>query len=168
MKNIVVLFALALLLQGCTYAISRDMVAKADKTITFEMLQADPDSFKGKILLLGGTISHITNTKQGTILEVVQRPLDYWGKPKRTSSTGGAFLVLYPAYLNPFIYEPGREVTVAAEVEGTRSKALGDFEYSYPVVIAREMKLWEREPPATARPTWIDPLYDPSNPDQRY
>jgi outer membrane lipoprotein len=167
MKNIVVLFAL-MLLQGCTYAISRDMTAKADKTITFEMLQADPDSFKGKIIILGGTISQITNTKTGTILEVIQRPLDYWGKPKRTSRTGGAFLVLYPGYLNAFVYEPGREVTVAAEVEGTRSKALGEIEYSYPVVVAREMKLWEREPPATVRPTWIDPLYDPSNPGQRY
>jgi outer membrane lipoprotein len=168
MKNIVVLFALTLLLQGCTYAISRGMTAKADKTITFEMLQADPDSFKGKILILGGTISQITNTKKGTILEVVQRPLDYWGKPKRTSRTGGSFLVFYPGYLNTFVYEPGREITVAAEVEGTRSKALGEIEYSYPVVVAKEIKLWEREPSAAARPKWTDPLYDPSNPDQRY
>jgi outer membrane lipoprotein len=168
MKNIVVLFAFTLLVQGCMYAISRDMTAKADKAITFEMLQADPDSFKGKILILGGTISHISNTKQGTLLEVVQRPLDYWGKPKRTSRTGGTFLVFYPGYLNTFVYEPGREVTVAAEVEGTRSKALGEIEYSYPVVVAKEMKLWEREPPAAIRPTWIDPLYDPSNPGQRY
>ncbi len=168
MKNIVMLFALTLLLQGCPYAISRSMTAKADNTITFEMLQADPDSFKGKILILGGTISQITNTKKGTTLEVVQRPLDYWGKPKRTSRTGGSFLVLYPGYLNTFVYEPGREITVAVEVEGTRSKALGETEYSYPVVVAKEIKLWEREPSAAARPRWTDPLYDPSNPEQRY
>ncbi len=168
MKNMLMLGVLALLLQACTYAISRDMSDKADKTITFEMLLADPDTFKGKILILGGSISQITHKKQGTILEVDQKPLDYWGKPKRTKKTGGKFLVLYPGFLNTFVYAPGREITMAAEIEGTRSKALGDVEYSYPVVTAKEIKLWEREPPAAARPTWTDPLYDPSNPGQRY
>ncbi len=168
MKNMLVLGVLAMLCQACTYAISRDMSDKADKTITFEMLLADPDAFKGKILILGGSISQITYKNQGTILEVDQKPLDYWGKPKRTKKTGGKFLVLYPGFLNTFVYAPGREITMAAEIEGTRSKALGDIEYSYPVVAAKEIKLWEREPPAAARPTWTDPLYDPSNPDQRY
>ncbi len=168
MKNVVLLLILPLILPACTYAISRDMSEKADKTITFEMLLADPDTFKGKILILGGSISQIVHTKQGTILEVDQKPLDYWGKPKRTNKTGGKFLALYPGYLNTFIYAPGREITMAAEIEGTRSNALGGMEYSYPVVAAKEIKLWDREPPAAVRPTWIDPLYDPSNPDQRY
>ncbi len=164
MKKLVVLFAFSLLLQGCAYAISRDTAAQADKTITFEMLQADPDSFKGKIIILGGTIANMTNTKQGTVLEIVQKPLDYWGKPKRTKLTGGRFLVLYPGYLDPLIYAPDREITVAAEVEGTRSKALGETEYSYPVVIAKEMKLWQRERPTWDKPQWIDPLANPLGP----
>ncbi len=164
MRKLVVLFAFALLLQSCTYAISRDMVAQVDKTITFEMLQADPDSFKGKITILGGAIANITHTKQGTVIEVVQKPLDYWGKPKRTKRTGGRFLVIYPGYLDTFIYAPGREITVAAEVEGTRSKALGEMEYSYPVVMAKEMKLWERERPTWDKPQWIDPLANPFGP----
>ncbi len=168
MKNIMVPFVLALLLQACTYAISRDMSAKADRTITFEMLLASPDALKGKIVILGGTITQITNIKKGTILEVEEKPLDYWGKPKRTDRSGGTFLVVYPGYLNTFVYSPGRQITVAAEIEGTRSKSLGETEYSYPVVAAREMKLWEREPSASTRPTWTDPLYDPSNPGQRY
>ncbi len=168
MKYIMVPCVLALVLQACTYAISHDMSVKADKSITFEMLLADPDTFKGKILILGGTISQLTQTKQGTILEVDQKPLDYWGKPKRTNKTGGKFLALHPGFLNTFVYAPGREITIAAEIEGTRSKALGETEYSYPVVAVKEIKLWEREPPAAARPTWIDPLYDPSNPGQRY
>ncbi len=161
-------FVLAMLLQACTYAISRDMSAKVDRTITFEMLLASPDTLKGKIVILGGTITQITNTKKGTILEVEEKPLDYWGKPKRTDRTGGIFLVAYPGFLNAFVYAPGRQITVAAEIEGTRSKSLGETEYSYPVVAAREMKLWEREPQASARPIWTDPLYDPSNPGQRY
>ena len=164
MKKSVALSVVALLLQGCTYAISPEMSARADKTISFEMIQADPDTFKGKLVLLGGTIAQTGNSKQGTVIEVVQKPLDYWGKPKRTDRTGGRFLVFSPGYLDAMIFSPGREITVAAEVEGTRSKTLGELEYSYPVVIARELKLWERERQSWDKPQWIDPLNDPYYP----
>jgi outer membrane lipoprotein len=164
MNKFLALSAVTLLLQGCTYAISAEMSARADKTITFEMIQADPDTFKGKIILLGGTITQTSNSKEGTVIEVMQKPLDYWGKPKRTDRTGGRFLVLSPAYLDAMIFAPGREITVAAEVEGTRSKALGETEYSYPVVAAKELKLWERERQSWDKPQWIDPLYDPYSP----
>jgi outer membrane lipoprotein len=167
MKSLLVLFTGALLLQGCTYAISPGMTERADKTLTFAQLQADPDTFKGKIVILGGTIAHTSNTKQGTLIEVVQKPLDYWGKPKRTDRTGGRFLVRHPGYLDAMIFAPGRQLTVAAEVEGTRSQALGEMEYSYPVVVVREYKLWEREYPSWDKPQWIDPLYDPYSPGRR-
>jgi outer membrane lipoprotein len=164
MKRIVALSAVALLLQGCTYAISPEMSARVDKTISFEMIQADPDTFKGKVVLLGGTIAQTVNSRQGTVIEVVQKPLDYWGKPKRTDRTGGRFLLLSPGYLDVMIFAPGREITVAAEVAGTRSKALDEMEYSYPVVIDRELKLWERERQSWDKPQWIDPLNDPFYP----
>ncbi len=162
MKKItIVLGFFVLLVQGCTYAISPEMTAQADKTLTFRQLQADPDTFKGKIIILGGTIEQISNTPQGTVLEIIEKPLDYWGKPKRTDKTGGYFLAVHPGYLDALVYAPGREITVAAEIAGTRSKALGEREYSYPVVIVKELKLWERETRSWDRPQWMDPLYDP-------
>jgi outer membrane lipoprotein len=165
MKRLVVLFAGSLLLQGCTYAISPGMTERADKTLTFAQLQAaDPDTFKGKLVILGGTIALISTTKEGTLIEVVQKPLDFWGKPKRTNKTGGRFLLRYPGYLDAMIFAPGRQITVAAEVEGARSQALGEMEYSYPVLVAREIKLWEREYQSWNKPQWIDPLYDPYSP----
>jgi outer membrane lipoprotein len=117
---------------------------------------------KGKLVILGGTIARTENTNKGAVIEVIQRPLDYWGKPKRTDRTGGRFLVLFPGNLNALVYGPGRDLTVAAEVEGTRGSAPGEeADYSYPVVAARELKLWERERESWDRPQWIDPLYDP-------
>jgi len=155
------IIGLALLLSGCSYAISPEMAGQADKTISFEMLRADHEAFKGRILILGGMIAQINTTKQGTVIEVVQKSLDYWGKPERTNKSGGRFLVLHAGYLDALVYAPGRSVTVAAEVEGTRQKALGEIEYSYPVLIGRELKLWEREYKGQ-QPQWWDPLlYDP-------
>ncbi|HYA89137.1 MAG TPA: Slp family lipoprotein [Nitrospirota bacterium] len=164
MKKLAFVFGISLLIQSCTYAISPEMAKQADRTLTFRQLQADPDIFKGKIIILGGIIDQTSNTKQGTVIEVVEKPLDYWGKPKRTDKTEGRFLVVHIGDLDPLIYAPGREITVAAEIEGTRSKALREMEYDYPVVISKELKLWERERQSWDKPQWIDPLYDPYSP----
>lgn len=164
MHKFVGLFVLALLLHGCTYAISRSMTAQADKTITFEMIQTAPDTFKGKIIILGGIISQINTIKEGTLIEVIQKPLDYWGKPKRTKRTEGRFIIFHPGYLNVMLFTPGREITAAAEVEGTRSNDLGETEFTYPLVLAKELKLWPVERQTWFTPQWIDPLNTPSGP----
>ncbi len=165
MKKIVLLMSIVLSFQGCSYAISPELAKRADKTIPFEALERDPEPYKGKLVILGGIITQTTTVKHGTLIEVLQKPLDYWGRPRRTDTSGGKFLVYYSAYLDPLVYAPERELTVAAEVEGTRSKALGDIEYSYPVVLSKELKLWPRERPPQYRPDYMDPLlYDPNAP----
>ncbi len=41
MKTMVLLFGCIVLLQDCIYQISKDLVAKTDKAITFEMPQSN-------------------------------------------------------------------------------------------------------------------------------
>jgi outer membrane lipoprotein len=160
MKMIVCMIGIALVLQGCSYAISSDLAKRADKTIFFDKLLADPDEYKGKLLILGGIITQTTAIKQGTLIEVDQKKLDYWGKPQRTKKTGGRFIVLYPGRLDALVYSPGRDITVAGEVQGTRSMALGDQQYDYPIILSKELKLWPRVRQSMEKPQWIDPLYD--------
>lgn len=162
MKIIAVLFSIMLLSQGCTYAISPGMADKADKTITFKKLLAEPDAFTGKFLILGGTIAEVTTVSQGMLIEVDQKQLDYWGKPERTSRTGGRFIVFHPGYLNTMAYGPGVEITIAGEVLGFSSPMIGDKQFAYPIVLVRELKRWERERTSRDSPQWIDPLYDPA------
>ena len=162
MKTIAVLFSCMLFFQGCSYAISSGMAGRADKTVLFEKLQADPDSFKGKIIIVGGTIAQTSDVNQGTLIEVTQRPLDYWGKPERTKRTGGRFLVFHPGQLNMMAYAPGVDITIAGEVLGTESPMIGEKQYDYPIVLSKELKLWEREPQSRDKAKWMDPLYDPA------
>jgi len=161
MRPIAALFTALLLIQGCSYAISPTVADKADRSIPFEKIQADPDSYKGKLVILGGTVAMTSAAKQGTLIEVIERKLDYWGKPIRTNRTAGRFLVFVPRYLDALVFAPGRVITVAAEVEGTRSKALGELEYSYPVLFSKELKLWEQERASWNKLEWMDPLNDP-------
>lgn len=160
MKRFAVLFSIMLFFQGCTYAISPGVADKADKTILFEKLQADPDSFKGKLIIVGGTIAQISEVNQGTLIEVTQKPLDVWGKPERTKRTGGRFLVFHPGLLNMLAYAPGVDITIAGEVLGTSSPRIGDKQYDYPIVLSKELKLWEREPRSRDKTQWMDPLSD--------
>ena len=158
----------ALLLQGCSYAISSSATRNADRTLTFQQLQADPSLYKGKTVILGGVMAGTRTTKTGTTIEIIQKELDYWGKPRRTVRSGGRFLVFTSSLLDPLVYSAGRELTVAAEVTGREEKGLGEAGIPYPLLHAVEMKLWPRELQARESPTWLDPLYDPSLPQDKF
>jgi outer membrane lipoprotein len=168
MNMLPLLLGSALLVQGCTYAISPAVARKADTSITFEKLQADPVSFTGKLLILGGTIAEVVGVKQGALIEVIHRDLDYWGKPERTGRTAGRFYIVHPKQLDPLVYAPGRDITVAGEVQKPGSQALGSRHDDYPVLVSKELKLWERDRPSSwDKPQWIDPLYDKDSPGRR-
>ncbi len=80
MKTTVLSFGCILLLQGCVYPISIDLVKKTDKTITFEMLRTDPDLYKGYIIL-GGSIAAVSNLIEGSLIYTDQNLHDYWRRP---------------------------------------------------------------------------------------
>jgi outer membrane lipoprotein len=160
MKNIILAISLALFFQGCTYAISPEYARQADSTISFHEIKQDPEVYTGKLVIIGGTIAQVSSTDHGTLLEVVERALDYWGRPRRTNETGGRFMLLYPAHLNTLLYAPGREITVAATVEG-EAAALVDQDLRVPLFLSKELKLWEDERSVRTGPQWFDPLYDP-------
>ena len=158
----------ALLLQGCSFAISPDVANVADRTITFEKLQADPPSQKGKTVIFGGLIARTRNVKTGTLIEVVQKELDYWGRPRRTDRTSGRFIVLQQRYLDALVFAPGREITVAGVVTGDEEASLDGSSGAYVLISALEIKLWPREKPGWEKPTYLDPLYDPNTPQGKY
>lgn len=155
------------LLQGCLYAISPDL-AKSASAIPFEHLETEPELYTGKLVILGGTISLSANSTDGTLIEVFEKPLDYWGKPLPGKEQGRLFLVLYSAHLDVLAYGRGREITVAGVVAGNRQKGVST-DYALPVIISKELKLWPRERRSWNRPVYLDPLYDPySSPRQNY
>ncbi|OGW39020.1 MAG: hypothetical protein A2X58_09860 [Nitrospirae bacterium GWC2_56_14] len=162
MKNIILAISLALCFQGCTYAISREYTRQADRKISFHEVKQDPETYKGKLVIIGGTIDQVSSTDRGTLLEVVERALDYWGRPERTTKTGGRFILSYPAHLNTLLYAPGREITVAAIVAGTEAAALVDQGLRVPLFFSKELKLWEDQRKARSGPQWFDPLDDPN------
>lgn len=163
MKRKMLLVVAVLLAQGCTYAISPDLAAQADKTLPFSRIADDPSLYQGTLVILGGTIAKTALISEHTsMIEVQQLQLDSWGKPLSRTPSGGRFLVRSAWLLNPQLYASGRLITVAAVVEGLSRQGIDDTSRTLPVVVLREIKLWPREPASWSRPSYMDPLlYDP-------
>ena len=162
----ILVLCVGLAVQACTYAISPGVKASADRTITFEQLSSDPSAVRGKTVILGGIIVQSRRNKNRTLIEVVQKELDYWGKPRRTDRTSGHFIIRTERPLDPMIYAPGRVITVAAEATGGEEPSL-EGSGLYPLLVVRELKLWPPEGLGWDRPEWLDPLHDPNSPPVR-
>ena len=127
---------------GCAPVISGPLRDQVDKNLTFREVFKDPDAHKGSVVVWAGVVIDANNTKEGTLIQILQRPADFFGAPEQTDRTEGRFLVLYPSYLDVAVYSKGREVTVGGEIEGKRVVPLGEIQYSYPLGVAKEIYLW--------------------------
>ncbi len=136
---------LLLSIAGCAPVISKQIREQVRPDITFADVLNDPDRYKGQMLILSGDVIETENTKEGTLLKILQRPAGFRGKPKDVDETGGRFLALDSRYLDANVFTKGRNVTVAGEVQGKRVLPLGGIEYAYPLISVKEIYLWPVE-----------------------
>lgn len=160
--------ALALSISGCAYPISQQLREEAAKNVTFEMVLNNPSAYIGDIVIWGGTIIKTVNLKGGTAIFVLDTPLDYWGEPKQNMHSKGRFIAETSEFLDPEVYKRGNQVTLAGEVSGQKTVPLGKGSYIYPVVMIKELHLYERERhypyyyyDYPYEPYWWGPYYGP-------
>jgi outer membrane lipoprotein len=84
--------------------VSPETLNRVDRHISFKELQADPEKFKGAWVMLGGVIIASKNTKEGTAIEILQKPVDNDGRPLDTDATEGRFLVQTDQFLDTAVY----------------------------------------------------------------
>lgn len=132
-----------LTLSGCTHVLPAAARAKAVKGLDFATIKHNPDQYLGQTLLLGGLIVDVELAREGTTLEIFSYGLDYFGEPVTPDETGGRLLARTDRFLDPALYAPGRFVTLAATVQGRRTKPLGEIDYSYPVLSIDNIYLWD-------------------------
>jgi outer membrane lipoprotein len=148
---------------GCAHAISDALRVQAEPHIPFAELRANPEAYKDRTVILGGEILSTENLREGTRLEVLQKPLDRAGAPRATDDTGGRFMALCRDYLEPAIYAKGRRVTIAGRVLGMYTGKVGEVDYRYPQISCEEIHLWPRTM-VMPYPSYYDPWYGPFSP----
>ena len=163
---------------GCAPALSKQIRQEAEPPIHFAELQRAPDTYKGRVVILGGYILETANDLDGSRLTVLETPLDSRNRPSSPDLTRGRFLVLTKKFLDPEVYSKDRAITVGGKVEGSRQEPLGNRSYVYTVIGAQEIYLWPEKYkyvgpyyPYFYDPwygPWYDPWYRPWYPDRRY
>jgi outer membrane lipoprotein len=141
MKRFLILLLSLLLLSGCTHIISEKSRMQADHSVTFRSLQENPDAFKGKFVILGGLITGIRQVPEGFQLEVLEYRLDSEEMPDTSARSDGRFLVILPPDVGPATFRPGMLISVAGEVAGKAVKPLEHTEYTYPVLVVKEIHI---------------------------
>jgi outer membrane lipoprotein len=152
---------LTALLAGC--ASSGDVVPESlepqvDKTVTFNQIMESPDSYRGKVVVLGGEVLKAKGLKSGAQLEVLELPLESSQRPttKRTESRG-RFLALNREFLDPATFPDGTPITIVGEVTGATTQRLDESEYRYPTLEIKHLHVWENrsyDEGETSRPWW--------------
>jgi outer membrane lipoprotein len=150
---------------SCAPIISKDVRDRVTPDLTFKEVLQDPEARIGNWVLWGGVIIRAENQKEGTLIEVLQKPTDKEGKPKSVDHSDGRFLALYDGFLDVAIYARGREITIAGEIKEKRVLPLGEIQYAYPLILVKELHLWPAErkerpyPYPYPRPYWRYPWW---------
>ena len=163
-RIMVSVFLTIFFLAGCTSKfVPPEFVSQVNRSVFFEELVQNPDQLKGEWIVLGGIIINSKNLKEGTEIEILQKPLSQTDEPKNVDDSGGRFLALYNGYLETSVYKKERRVTVLGEVIGGEKRNIGETSYIYPVISLKKLRLWPEmeEVPYPYYPYRYDPYYYP-------
>ncbi|HSF29145.1 MAG TPA: Slp family lipoprotein [Candidatus Tectomicrobia bacterium] len=155
--------SLAFIGLGCAHVISESMRQRAQPPASFSELRANPEGFKGRTVILGGEILRTNNLREGTRIEILQRPLSDTETPRLTDTTGGRFMALCNEFLDPAVYAERRRITVGGQVLGSYTGKVGEVDYTYPVISCEETHLFPSASDELRRyasyPWWYDDPY---------
>ncbi len=129
---------------GCARPFPSNILDRVDNSISFADLSKDSEKYKGKWVMLAGVIVLTRTEKDGSSsIEIVQKPADSEGRPLRTDATGGRFIAVSKQFLDPVVYQGGREISVVGEVIGDTVRPLDEMAYRYPLLEIEALHLWE-------------------------
>ncbi|OQW37653.1 MAG: hypothetical protein A4E19_13345 [Nitrospira sp. SG-bin1] len=115
-----------------------------DKDVRFTDLQQAPSEYVGRTVMLGGTVIKGKRTKDGTELEVLQRPTGDEGKlTEDRLRSEGRFLAVRESFLDPASLPEGTPITVIGTVKGATTRPLDESEYTYPVLEVKHIIDWK-------------------------
>lgn len=103
-----------------------------------------PELVNDSEVLWGGIILKTSNQAEQTQIELMAYPLDGRQRPRPHRDAHGRFLINHSGYLDPVDFAPGRAVTVSGSVSEIVVGLVGEAEYTYPTLQAKQLHLWNQ------------------------
>ncbi len=140
---------IVLMLVSCAPALKQEYLERGDTNVSFQAFLGSPDSFKGRLYILGGLIAETSPTAEGSLVEALYIPVDSDGHLMNSKGIDGRFLALLPkgkGALDPKVYSERRAITIAGEFTGLKPGRIDEMEYIYPVFEIKDIRLWKEIP----------------------
>jgi outer membrane lipoprotein len=148
---------------GCaSRVVPPELAGKVNRSLSFEQLLRNPDRYKGEMVVYGGVILSSVNRSEGTVIEILQKPLSRTDEPEDVDQSYGRFLAVYDGYLETTVYSKDRRVTVLGVVAGREKRPIGEITYVYPKIMIKKIHLWPVMQENAYPPYWYDPFFYPS------
>lgn len=145
----------SILIAGCSSQriVPESMEPLLDRTVLFRDVLASPESYKGRVLVLGGEVLKAKRLQDGTQIEFLQLPLEDGEEPSfDRQHSQGRFLALQQEFLDPATVVEGTRMTIVGEVSGVKVDHLDDVEYRYPMVLVKHLHVWPAQSYVERRP----------------
>lgn len=148
--------------------------ATAPKPLAGDFAPSSPRSVRehggdGQRVRWGGEIIRVDPAADATCFEILARELGSDAHPTRRDTEQGRFLACRQGFYDPEVFTRGREVTITGVVNGSETRKVGEYDYTYPRVAADVIWLWPK-PPRVVRVhepypwgfgPWNDPFWEP-------
>jgi outer membrane lipoprotein len=143
MKFIPILFSSLLVLGGCASYPEPVRVSDEASLVSFQAtVKAGLTQGQAR---WSGVIAKVQNNSQNTRLEIVYFPSGTHGRPITDKDTEGRFVAYAKGFLDPVVYQPGKQVTVLGQLSPFEAGKVDQFQYSYPVIQASAVYLWPKQ-----------------------
>ena len=127
---------------SCAANLSREARSQVTYEGDFISLRQHPDLYMGEVVMLGGKIIQNQASEAITELVVLQLALTAANRPAGEDRSDGRFIVHSEQFLDPALYPPGTPITVIGRITGSEKRAIGQMDYTYPLIELIEIKKW--------------------------
>jgi outer membrane lipoprotein len=133
---------------GCSGrdVIPENLKGQVDRDLRYVEVNADPEAYRGKLMLAGGKVLSARRLKEGTRIEVLQIPLSSDLIPEEGKhESNGRFVVMGRGEnaVDPAIVEDGKLITVVGEVLGSTVINIDEVQSRVPELAMKHVTVWD-------------------------
>lgn len=121
------------------------------------------DVNEGKMVRWGGEIIAVENSNDSSMIQVVQFPLNHYGKPNPTKPSSGRFLARTDAFIDPAVHKEGDLITFSGMASNEiATRKIDEKDLPMPIMDFTDSYKWQPYK-ASGQNFYYDPFFYPNN-----